>query len=184
MTEKPEKKPEGNTCQWCDKIIPDNWSLDVHETFATYRNEHNQFVHRHNFSAFKGNTAGGNKRKQPQDTTPTASERDLLREYFDTPKNIPASARILARKAAGGDLGSLKELQNRYGKDQAAQHTSPVQFEVSGGKKADHNDPRPILKIQKGLFADPDTWDEDTEDTQTDTPIKTSHGDNENKALQ
>lgn len=36
-------------CAWCDKMIPDEWTMKLEKGFVIYFNEHNQFAHRHNF---------------------------------------------------------------------------------------------------------------------------------------
>lgn len=170
-----EPKPGGGWCPHCtleyleknpDKErvwIEESWEMRSYDGYAVWVDTANNdaFVHRHNFQ-FAGGTKGDGQKDRE---TPTQREEDLLREYFDKLKDAPASARILARKASGGDIAALRELERRFGKDQATQHYSPVQFEVSdGGQKASFDDPRPILKITKNLFSSEETWKEEPEE--------------------
>jgi hypothetical protein len=165
-----DQKPEEKTtkCPYCDKQLPDTWVMQAYDGFVIWVDENHQWTHRHN-TTWKGNASSRTTKQKAQQATPTASERDLLLEYFPKGSKIPASARILAKKAASGDLGSLRELDKRFGIDQSKQHTIPVQIAIEGGKQPDLNDPRPIMNINKGILSE--GWDEEDEDTQT--PIGT-----------
>lgn len=169
-----EQKPDVETkkCPYCPKMLPVTWIMQAYDGFVIWVNEHHQWVHRHN-TTYPKNPSYGKKGKTKaaakQADTPTVTEQALMSEYFPEGK-APASGRILIKKAASGDLAALKELNKRFGwSSQAANpNECPVQIEIEGTNTADHNDPRPILKLKKGLLSDPATW-EDTEEDEDDT---------------
>lgn len=161
-----DQKPEEKTkkCPYCEKLLPVTWVMQSYDGFLIWVDENHQWAHRHN-TTWKGDGSSKKPKQKGDRSTPTVAEKDLLSEYFPSGSKIPASARILVKKAASGDLGSLRELDKRFGIDRSKQHTIPVQIAIEGGKPPDLNDPRPVLNLKRGILSE--GWDDEEEDTQT-----------------